>query len=52
MEGLITLILWGALGFVCMKIAQKKGRNPTRWLIVGIIFGIFAVLIVALLPHI
>ena len=50
MEGLIWLILWAAMGFVCMQIAQKKGRNPTLWLIVGFFFGIFAVLVVALMP--
>ena len=51
MEVLIYLILWVAFGFVAMKIAEKKGRNTTLWLGVGCLFGIIAVIIVALLPH-
>jgi hypothetical protein len=51
MEGLIYLILWAALGFVAMKIAEKKGRDTTLWLVIGVLFGIIAVIIVALLPH-
>jgi hypothetical protein len=51
MEGLIYLILWVALGFVAMRIADKKGRNPILWLVVGVLFGIISVIIVALLPH-
>lgn len=52
MEGIIWLLLWAAMGFVCMQIAQKKGRNATLWLVIGVLFGIFAVLIVAFLPHV
>ncbi|BAY16337.1 hypothetical protein NIES21_21630 [Anabaenopsis circularis NIES-21] len=52
MHILILLILGVAMGFVCKQIAEKKGRNPKLWLIVGFFLGIFAVLIVALLPPI
>ena len=52
MQGIIYLILSAALGIVCMQIAQKKGRNPKLWLVVGFIFGIFAVVAVAFLPHV
>jgi hypothetical protein len=51
MNGIVLLFLWAAMGFVCMQIAQKKGRNQIFWLVVGVLFGIVAVLIVALLPH-
>ncbi|MBD2680085.1 MULTISPECIES: hypothetical protein [Nostoc] len=51
MQAIIWLILWAAMGFVCMQIAEKKGRNPTLWLVVGFFLGILGVLIVALLPH-
>ena len=52
MELIVALLLWAALAFVCMQIAQKKGRNPTLWFVIGILFGIFAVLVVAFLPHV
>lgn len=52
MEGIIFLIGWTIVAFVCMQIAQKKGRNPKLWFVVGYCFGIFAVLTVALLPHV
>ncbi|MFN6513625.1 MAG: hypothetical protein RMY29_003860 [Nostoc sp. CreGUA01] len=51
MHAIFLLILWAAMGFLCMQIAEKKGRNPTLWLLIGFFLGIFAVLIVALLPH-
>lgn len=47
---MILLLLWAAMGFVAMQIAQKKGRNPALWMVVGVVFGIFAVLTVSLLP--
>jgi heme/copper-type cytochrome/quinol oxidase subunit 3 len=47
----ILLIISVAMGFVCQQVAQKKGRNPTLWLVVGFLFGIIAVIIISLLPH-
>ena len=38
------------MGFIAMQIAQKKGRSQFLWLALGVVFGIFAVLTVALLP--
>jgi cytochrome bd-type quinol oxidase subunit 2 len=51
MQVIITLIVWAAMGFVCMEIAKKKGRNPSFWFVIGMLFSIFAVLAVAFLPH-
>lgn len=47
---MLILLLWMAMGFVAMQIAQKKGRSQVLWLMLGIVFGIFAVLTIALLP--
>jgi hypothetical protein len=52
MEAVVTLAVWAACGYVCMQIAEKKGRDRNLWLIVGLLFGIFSVIIIALLPHV
>jgi uncharacterized protein involved in exopolysaccharide biosynthesis len=35
-----------------MKIAEKKKRNPTTWLVIGFLGGLIAILVVAFLPPI
>ena len=52
MEAIVTLAIWAACGYVCMQIAEKKGRSSTNWLIFGILGGLIAVLIIAFLPPI
>ncbi len=43
---LFITCLWGYIGY---KIAQKKGRNPTVWCILGVLFGMVAIIILSLL---
>jgi len=44
MSFIITL-LWAALwGYVCYKMAESRGRNTTTGAILGVIFGLFAVI--------
>lgn len=38
------------LGYACGQLAQKKGRNPNHWFFIGALFGLFALLTLALLP--
>ncbi|WP_414578823.1 hypothetical protein [Anabaena sp. CCY 9402-a] len=45
--GLIFASLWACIS---RQIAQNKGRNPGIWLVMGFFFGIFAVILVSILP--
>jgi len=37
-------------GFCCAIIAEKKHRDLNLWFYLGILFGIFALITIALLP--
>jgi len=49
MEILITLIFWIALAFWCYKIAENNGRDKGLAIILGLLFGILAVIIYAII---
>lgn len=51
MEDLVILLIWGACGYGCYAIAKSKNRNKGLWAILGVLFGIFAVIIISLLPN-
>ena len=44
------LILWGAFAASSAVMAGKKGYNAGAWLVLGFLFGVFAVIVVAMLP--
>lgn len=41
---IISLLIWAACGYACYKIAEKNGRNTTTAAILGVIFGLFAII--------
>jgi hypothetical protein len=45
-------IFWIFWTVLCGIIANNKNRNVIGWVLIGLIFGIFAVIILALLPKI
>lgn len=45
-------LVWMLLAVVAMFIAQSKGRNMGGWFVLGLIFGIFAVIVVAVMPEV
>ncbi len=47
----VFLLLSVLLGILCHNIAQTKNRNKELWAILGFLFGIFAVIIISLLPN-
>lgn len=49
METLLVL-LWLVFATICAVMAGKKGYSPAVWLILGFLFGIFGVIVVASLP--
>jgi hypothetical protein len=53
MEGLIGLAIFVGLatmwGAIARNMARKRGRNGTRWFWLGFVFGLLAVIVVALM---
>ncbi len=38
------------LGFACRQLALKQGKNPTVWFLLGTLFGVIPLLILAFFP--
>lgn len=47
---MIKVLIWFLFTFVTYSIAKSKNRNEVVWAILGVLFGIFALIVVALLP--
>ena len=46
------IFIWILLGLWAAYIAKNRNRSQVGWAISGVIFGVFAILLVALLPSI
>ena len=44
------LIVWLMCAVACYFIAEKKGRKAGAWAAAGLLFGIFALVICAVMP--
>lgn len=51
MGSLIILGMWALCGWACYSIAKSKSRNKELWVVLGVLFGVFAVIIVSVLPN-
>lgn len=40
---ILSLIIWAICGVVCYKMAEKQGRNVVLAAVLGLFFGLFAV---------
>jgi hypothetical protein len=49
MDILISLIVWALCSFGCYKIAESNGRDTTLAAVMGFIFGIFAIVVYAVI---
>ena len=49
MELLIILIVGALFSWLCAEMAKTRNRNTTVWAILGFLFGLFAVIILALI---
>jgi F0F1-type ATP synthase assembly protein I len=49
MELLIILVVGALFGWLSAEMAKTRNRNTTIWAILGFLFGIFAVIVLALL---
>ena len=48
MELLIILIVGALFAWLCAEMAKTRNRNTTVWAISGFLFGLFAVIVLAL----
>jgi predicted membrane channel-forming protein YqfA (hemolysin III family) len=46
---IITIIIWMASIFGCYKLAVDKNRSVDGWLLLGVFFGVFALLVISIL---
>jgi hypothetical protein len=49
-EGLIGFALWVVVLVWIYNIAQRKGRHPIGWLVLGFFFSILTLVVLLLLP--
>ncbi len=47
---MIMLMLWIFFAILCGILANNKGRSVAGWVVLGLFFGIFSAIIVAVLP--
>lgn len=45
----MELLIWLLFGVACYVLAQEKGKNPILWGVLGALFGIFALIVLALM---
>lgn len=50
MQTFLSIALSLVLAWACCHYARRRGRNPTRWFILGALFGIFALITLFILP--
>jgi hypothetical protein len=46
------IIIWLCFGIASAVVAANKGRNIFGWFIVGVLLGVFALIMVAVMPAI
>jgi uncharacterized membrane protein YoaK (UPF0700 family) len=47
---LIGLVIAVVCAVVCHRIATTKGRSPVLWAVLGFLFPLIALIVIALLP--
>ena len=45
----MEILIWMLFGAACYVLAEQKGKNPILWAILGALFGIFALIVLALM---
>ena len=45
------LIFWILCAFASGFIARRKNRDVTGWLLLGVVLGVFAVIMIGILPR-
>ena len=48
-ETIITLIVWAGFAYWCYRIAERNSRSKGLAIFMGLLFGIFAVIVYAII---
>ena len=48
-DKMVILVSIG-IAYVCYQVAKEKGRDAVMWAILGLLFGIFALILLVLIP--
>lgn len=48
---IVVLVIEILFAFACYSVARSKGHSPVLWGVLGFLFGLIALIIVALLPR-
>lgn len=51
MQTFLSILLSLTLGWGCSHLAKQRGRSPLNWFIAGLFFGIFALIVLFILPN-
>lgn len=51
MEILVVLIIGALFGWLCHEMAKSRNRDTTTWAVLGFLFGLIAVIVLALLGN-
>lgn len=49
MELILTLVFIGLIAWLNHYLAEQRGRNPIGWAVGGVIFGLFATILLLIL---
>ncbi|MCY3801383.1 MAG: hypothetical protein OXG46_07370 [Chloroflexi bacterium] len=47
---LLVVLYWASLALLVGWVAAEKGRPYFRWLVLGLVFGVFALIALAAVP--
>lgn len=50
MSALVFLMIWGGLVAWSVNVARKRRRSPAAWGVLTLLVGIFAVILLYILP--
>ncbi len=48
MESMLFLVVWVCVAVLCARVAQKKGRDPVIWGIVGCLTSFAGLIVLAM----
>ena len=47
---ILSIFIWFAVGMITANLAKQRGRDPYMWFFIGMLLGIFGILVLYLLP--
>ena len=46
---IVSLIVWFAIAAICYAVAERNGRSPVIWGAIGILTGIFGLIVLLIM---